>query len=122
MITIDIQKLIEYLPFILVSLLMIQVIVILYKRAKLDAITRLWLHDTKKLKIYNKFIDYVQTDIKTGLHKSLRFGDIPKVKEESDYNDLSDSDQTLVLAVFSYLNEMEDLEAFEKEKPIWRSS
>ena len=117
MITISIVDLEKLICFILLAFLSFKIIQVISESLKYERLVDDWIDDEKKLKIYNKFKIYVETDIITGIRKPIGgpVGDIPSVESRQDYDNLDEHGQTVVKAVLKHLNEIPDLEEFDKK-------
>lgn len=113
-VSIDIVKL---LLFVLVAYSSYKVFSSLSKMLRYKRILNSWLDDEEKLRIYNKFKEYMETDIYTGLRKPVggMVGDIPVIECRQDYENLGAREQNIVQATMAYLNDMPDLEDFDKK-------
>ncbi len=70
----------------------------------LDRFARLWFSDEDRVKFYNQFIEYLTTDIETGLYKPLEFP-VPRIYSINDYLNLQGEDRNAALAVMKMFQE-----------------
>lgn len=117
MITISIVDIEKFICFILVAFAFYKFIQAISQSLKYERLVDDWVDDEEKLKIYNKFKAYIETDIITGIRKPIGglVGDIPSVESRQDYNNLDEREQNIVKAVLKHLDEIPDLEEFDKK-------
>ena len=112
--TVDIEK---FICFILLAFMFYKLIKLISQSIRYEQLVDDWVDNEERLKIYNKFKEYVETDIITGLRKPIGglVGDIPSVECRQDYENLGEREQNIVKAVLKHLDEIPDLEKFDKE-------
>jgi hypothetical protein len=117
MITISIVGIVKFICFILLAFVFHKFIQVISQALKYERLVDDWVGNEEKLKIYNKFKEYIETDIITGLRKPIGglVGDIPVVECRRDYENLGEREQNVVKAVLKHLDEIPDLEEFDKQ-------
>lgn len=117
MITISIVDIGKFVCFILLAFAFHKFIQVISQALKYERLVDAWVDDEWRLKIYNKFKEYIETDIITGLRKPIGglVGDIPVVECRQDYENLGEREQNIVKAVLKHLDEIPDLEEFDKQ-------
>ena len=114
-INIDPSRIFAYITLILLAYSLIQSIRYFIKASKRDRAVSEWFKDDRKIKLYNLYIRYVETDITTGLRKSMDNIEFPTISNEDDYQRLKDMDKLLVQAVIMYIiTNYTDLSGLEK--------
>ena len=117
MITISIVDIVKFICFILLAFTFYRFIQIISQSVKYERLVDDWVGNEEKLKIYNKFKDFLETDITTGLKKPVGglIGDIPIIKCRQDYENLGEREQNVVKAILKHLDEVPNLEKFDEE-------
>lgn len=114
-ISIDPSRLFAYIALIAFAYSLIQSIRYFILVSKRNRAVEDWFKDEDKIKLYNLYIKYVETDITTGLRKSIKDIEFPVINNENDYLRLGDSDKLLVQAVIMYIsNNYTDFSELEK--------
>lgn len=102
-ISIDPARLFAFIALIAFAYAIISSIRLSTLTSKRYKIIKEWLKDEEKVNLYNLYIKYVETDITTGLRKSMNNIEFPAINSEEDYLKLCDSDKMLVQAVIMYI-------------------
>ena len=75
----------------------------------LEKFSRDWFSDETKINFYNQFVEYLTTDLETGLYKPMKFP-IQKIYSLDDYLNLQEEDKIAVHAVMKSFKDLSSVD------------